>query len=95
VANFHLSNITHLREVSRDYEFCVFVQGQAVKGFDSEGIFVAHLNFVGYSNLTGIFTPQEIEGDIGNRETVINTNIKKLKQIKSKTSNRLEEESPS
>ena len=49
----------------RDYVFCEFVQGLEIKGFDPKGICVAQLNFVGYSNLIEIFTPQEIEGDIG------------------------------
>ena len=51
--------------VVKDYEFYEFIQGLVIKGFDPEGIFVAHLNFVGYSNLSGIFTPQEIEGNLG------------------------------
>ena len=56
-------NITHLRKVARDYELCEFVQGPTVQEFYPEGIFVSHLNFVGYSNLSGIFASWEIEGD--------------------------------
>ena len=78
-------NITHLRHVARDYEFYEFGQGPIVKGFDPQGLFVAHLNFVGYSNLVGIFKPQEIESDTGSPKIVINTNFKKLKESKSKT----------
>ena len=82
MADTCVRNITHLREVARHYELCEFVQGPVVKGFDPEGIFIVDLNFVGYSNLTGIFTPQEIEGDTGSLETIINNNVKRLKKSK-------------
>lgn len=79
VAYIHVKNFTHLREVAREYKTCEFVEGSIVQGFDPEVIFVAHLNFVGYSNLIEIFVPQEIEENIGILENVINTNVKKLK----------------
>lgn len=60
--NICVKSIIHLREVVREYEICEFVEGPAGRGFDLEGIFKAHLNFVGYSNLSKIFVPQEIEG---------------------------------
>ena len=73
--------------MARYYEFYEFIQGPTVKGFDTEGIFVAHLNFVEYSNLTKIFTPQEIEGNLWIPKIVTKTNVKykKLKQTKTKT----------
>ena len=67
MADIRVKNITHLSEFSRDYDFCEFVQGPTVKGLDREGIFVSHLNFVGYSNLTKIFIPQEIQGNTRSR----------------------------
>ena len=53
----HDENVTHLKEVAKYFEFCEFIESLAVKGFDPDGIFMAHLNFVGYSNLKGIFSP--------------------------------------
>lgn len=85
MAYIHVRNINHLREVARYYDFFEFFQGPIVKGFDLEGIFVAYLNFVGYSNLTGIFTSQEIEGDTRIPKIVIKTNVKKLKKNKLRT----------
>lgn len=41
----------HLKEVARELEIFEFVKGPAVQGFDPVGIFVAHLNFFGYTNL--------------------------------------------
>ena len=54
----HDKNVTHLKEVSKNFEFCEFIEALAMKYFDHEGIFVAHLKSIGYSNLIGIFTPQ-------------------------------------
>ena len=58
IIDVHVKNVTHMKEVSKHFEFCEFVEALVVKGFDAEGICVDHLNFVGYSNLTIIFTPQ-------------------------------------
>lgn len=78
-----MKNVTHLREVARECEICDFVEGPRVRGFDPKGIFVAHLNFVGYSNLIKIFIPQDIEGNIWILKTFIRTNVKKFKDNKS------------
>lgn len=88
-----VKNITHLIEVARDYEFCEFVEGSTMKGFDLEGIFVSHLNYVFYSNLIEIFIPQEIEGGTGIPKTFTSTNVKKLKISKLRTRKRPEVES--
>lgn len=34
VANLHVKNITHLKEVGKDYELCEFIQGLEVRGFE-------------------------------------------------------------
>ena len=87
----HVKSVTHLKEVARDFELCQFIQAPTVRGFDPKGVFMAHLNSIGYSNLTEIFSPQEIEGNLGSVETIISTNVKsnKLKQSKPKTRQRL------
>ena len=83
--------------MARYFELCEFIQVLEVKDFDPKGAFLAHLNFVGYSNLMVIFTPQETEGNRGILETVISTNVqsKKLKQRKTKTKQRPKGESSS
>lgn len=82
MVDIRVKNITNLREVARDFEFCEFVEGPVVKVFDLESIFVSHLNFVCYLNLIDIFIQQEIEGDKGILETIISSNVKKLNKIK-------------
>ena len=61
--------------MARYFELCELLQPLVVKGFDLEGVFMAHLNSIGYSNLTRIFNPQEIEENPGIPETVISTNV--------------------
>ena len=51
----------HLKEVAREFEVCEFVEGPTIQGFDLEGNFVAHLNYVGCTNLSEFFVPQEVE----------------------------------
>lgn len=82
MANIQVKSIVHLREVAKEYEICEFVEGPTLQGFDPEGISVAHLLFVGDSNLNKIFVPQEIEGNNGIPKIVISTNVKKLKHSK-------------
>ena len=55
-----------------------------MKGFNPKGIFVANLKFVGYSNLSKIFTPYEIEQNPNSPETVLSSIVqyKKLKECK-------------
>ena len=55
---------------------------------------MAYLNLVGYTNISEIFTPQEVERD-RIPKTVISTNVKKLKHSNPNTKQRLEGESPS
>lgn len=90
VANVHVKNVTHLKEVAKDFELCEYFLALVVKGSDPEGIFVAHLKFDGYSNLTKIFTPREIEENPRSPEIVISTNAKsnRLKERKPRTSER-------
>ena len=45
----------HLREVEIEFDICEFVEGLVVQGFEPKHIFVAHLNFVSYTNLSKIF----------------------------------------
>ena len=71
-----------------------FVEGPTIQGFDLEGVFVALLNFFGYTNLSEIFIPHEIEENRSS-ETLISTNLKKLKHSESKIKKILEGESPS
>ena len=52
-----------MKELAREFKSCEFVEGPLVRRFNPEGIFVVHLNFVGYSNLIESFVPQEIEGN--------------------------------
>jgi hypothetical protein len=70
-----------------------------MKGFDPLLIFVAQLHSIGYSNLTGIFTPQEVKGTLGSQEIVVTSNVqsKKLKSKdgKDKTKQRLKGDSSS
>lgn len=94
VENTRVKNLMHLREAKREFDISEFVEGPIIQGFSLEGIFVAHSNFVGYRNLSKIFVPQEIEGNIF-PETVINTNVKKLKHNNPKTKQRPKGESPS
>ena len=82
VENIWAKNIIHLRELVREYGIYEFVEGLAIRGFDPEGIFIAHLNFVGYSNVTEILVPREIEGNDGIPEIVITSNAKKLEPKK-------------
>ena len=49
-----------MKEVAKDFELCEFGLDLVVKGFDPKGNLVSHLNSVKYSNLSVIFTPQEI-----------------------------------
>ena len=55
---------------------------------------MAHLIFVGYTNIFEIFVPQEIEGN-RSLEIVVGTNVKNLKHNKFKTKQRTKGESPS
>ena len=84
----------HLKEVPREFQICEFIEGPTIQGFDLGGTFMAHLNLVGYTNLSEIFTPQEVERDRG-LETVISTDVDKLKHGKPKTKQRPEGEYPS
>ena len=63
MAHILVKNIIHLKEMAREFEICEFIEGLAVQGFDPKGIFVAHLNFVGYTNISEIFVPQGIKGN--------------------------------
>ena len=45
--NIHVKNLTHLREVVREYEIYEYFEGPIVQGFNPECIYMAHLNFVG------------------------------------------------
>ena len=76
--------LIHLREVAKEYEVVEFVEGWIAQWFCPEGIFVAHLKVVGYSNLNEIIMPQEIERNTGSPEIVITNNVNKLKNNKSK-----------
>ena len=97
LADVHAKNVTHLKEVARDFELCEFIQAPTVRGFNPKGVFTAHLNSIGYSNLTKIFIPLENEGNPRNPKTIINANVKskKLKQSKPETRQRPKCESPS
>lgn len=81
--DIYVKNIIHLKEAAREFEICEFIEGTSIQGFDLEGIFMAHLNLVGYMNLSEIFIPWKVEGD-GSPKTIINTNVKKLKHSKTK-----------
>lgn len=50
-------NVTHFEEVAGNFELCEFIQDMMVMDFDLKGVFMAHLNSIGYYNLTRIFTP--------------------------------------
>ena len=84
----------HLKEVGREFEGCEFVEGLVVQGFDPKGIFVSHLNFVGYTNISKIFVPQEIQEN-RSPKTVVSTNVKRMEHDKSKIRQRSQGESPS
>ena len=58
MVDIDVNNIMHSKEVAREFETCEFIQGPAVQGFDPEGIFVAHLNFFGYTNISKKIIPQ-------------------------------------
>ena len=75
-----------MKEIAKGFELCKFGLYLAVKGFNLEGIFVAHLKSVRYSNLSGIFTPREIEENPGSPKTIVSPNMlsKKLKETKSR-----------
>lgn len=75
VGNACVKSLFHLREVTREFETCEFSEGPAIQGFDLEGIFMAHLNFIGYTNLFEIFIPWEIQEN-RSPETIISTNVK-------------------
>ena len=47
----------YLKEMAREFEICEFIEGPTIQGFDPKGIFVAHLNFVGCTNLSNSFIP--------------------------------------
>lgn len=70
---------------------------QEARGFNLEGVFMAHLNSIGYLNLMIIFTPQEIQDNLASPDIVISTNAqsKMLKPRKPKTRQKLKGESPS
>lgn len=76
IVDVHVKNVTHLKELAKEFEFCEFIEAFIVKGFEPEGIFVAHLNLVGYSNLIGVFTPQEIEENPRSPKTIVSTNVR-------------------
>ena len=78
VAKIRVNNIFHLKEVAREFDIFEFVKGPTIHGFDPEGNFVAHLNFVGYTNLSKIFVPQEVEEN-RSPKTLISTNVRKMK----------------
>ena len=73
--NIYVESLLYLRDVAREFETCEFVEGPIFRRFDPEGVFVAHLNFDGYTNIPKIFVPQERKE---NRipEIVVNTNAK-------------------
>lgn len=75
--------LINLKEVAREFEGIEFIEGPALQGFDPEGIFVANLNFLGYTNIFEIFVPQEIqENKIP--KTMVRINVKSMKHDKSK-----------
>lgn len=63
----------------REFELCQFIYAPLVKGFDPQETFVAHFHLVGYSNLIGIFSPQEGEGVLRILEMVFNINFQSKK----------------
>ena len=79
-----------LKEEVGEFEVCEFIEG---KVFDVEGIFVYHLIFFGYTNLSKIFMPQEVEGD-KIPENIVSTNVMKLKHINWNTQQRTDREFP-
>jgi hypothetical protein len=60
VGNVCVKRLFHLRVVARKIETCEFVEGPAIQGFDPKDVFIAHLNFLSYINLSKIFLPREI-----------------------------------
>jgi len=80
--------------VEREFKSCEFVEGPAIQGSDPEGIFASHLNFVGYTNISKIFVAQEIKEN-KSPESVISTNVKNMKNDKSKVRQRPKGKSPS
>ena len=78
----HVKNVTHLKEISKYFKICEFVEAQVVKGLNPRYIFVAHLKYIRYSNLTRIFTSQEVE-----EKPIVSTNVqpKNMKQSKPRT----------
>ena len=43
-----------MKEVDKEFQFCEFGLAPTVKGFNPEGLIMAHIKSVRYSNLTGI-----------------------------------------
>ena len=64
-----------MKEVAKEFELCEFGLDPTVKGFEPEGIFLAHLKSIRHSNLPKKFTPQEIEENTGCPETVVSSNM--------------------
>ena len=64
----------HLREMAREFNTYEFSKGPAIQGFDPEGVFVTHLKLVGYTNISDIFKPLEVEGS-GSPVTMVSTNV--------------------
>ena len=64
-----------MKEVAKEFELCEFGLAPTVKWFNLEGIFVALLNSVGYSNPARIFTPQEIKENPRSSKTVVSSNM--------------------
>ena len=60
MAHVHIKNDTDLKEVARDFEIFEFIQTLVIKYFDPEGVFMAQLNYVGYSNLTRILVYKKL-----------------------------------
>ena len=57
MVDIDVTNIMHLKEVAKEFETCEFIEGPVVQGFDPKGTFVAHLNFIVYTNVFEIYIP--------------------------------------
>lgn len=57
VENIQVKSLIHLKEVVREFKDYEFIEGSTIQGFDLKCIFVAHLNFVGYTNISEILIP--------------------------------------
>ena len=62
IVDVHVKNVTHLKRVARYFKVCEFIQASAVRGFDPKGVFMAHLNSIGYSNLIEFSPNNKLNG---------------------------------